>query len=261
MNIDRFVLLLAVSAVGPTTAVQADSIWPARTYELSVANANGDSFLDCGTFTADHALVLAESRGLIVDWLPESTDPSGRKFHAVSSGSRASSNPYGLALHGRFVGANAIRGDAVNDRGLTFTFTGRLTRACTLASTDDQRSPYAERPSSSVVLEPGPASVAGTQYGIQLYGEEGGVIDDCYIFAINGTLTRSAGASLTWGLDGNNEAMGTFQAVGSNASAGLALRGELASWGELRVHGIASSSTGLREIVGSGRDAGACLAP
>ena len=260
MNIERFVLLLTVSALGHAAAVRADSVWPTRTYELSVANANGDSFLDCATFTADHALVLAESRGLIVDWLLESTDSSGRNFHAVSSGNRPSSNPYGLALHGRFVGTNAIRGDAVNDRGLTFTFTGRLTRACTLASTDDRRSPYAELPSSNVVFEPGPTSVAGTQYGVQLYGEEGGVVDDCYIFAINGTLSRSAGARLTWGMDRNNEGMGTFQAVGSNASAGLALRGEMASWGELRVHGIASSSTGLREIVGSGREAGACLA-
>ena len=83
--------------------------------------------------------------------------------------------------------------------------------------------------------------------------------DDCFTFAINGTLTRSAGARLTWGMDRQNEGLGTFQAVGMNASAGLALRGELSSWGELRVHGISSSTTGLQEIVGSGRVAAACI--
>jgi hypothetical protein len=258
MHIYRFVLLLALSALGHKASVQADVMPPARSYELWVTTANGEAFRDCATFSGDHALVLQAGRDLIIDWLMESSDPSGRKFQAVSNGSRASSNPFGLAMHGSFGGADAISGDAINDRGLTFTFSGRLNRACTLDSTPPEGRPYSKPPARHVLFEPQVGSVAGLLYGVELYGAE--VTYDCFSFAIDGALIRNAGATLTWGMDRRNDGVGTFQAVGKNASAGLALRGELASWGELRVHGISSSTTGRREIVGSAHVVGGCVA-
>jgi hypothetical protein len=261
MNIDRFALLVAASAIShPANAQQAEIALPDRTYELSVVTADGGGFRDCATFGGDHALVLQAGRGLIVDWLPEATDPSERRFHAVTDGSRMASNPFGLAIHGAFVGTDAIRGNAVNDRGLTFTFTGRLNRACASAAVPyADGSPYAAAPVSTVLFEPAEGSVAGRLYGVRLYGAD--VADDCLRFVIDGTLLGNGGARLAWGMDRLNEVEGSFQAVGATegASAGLALRGQLTSWGELRVHGIESNGAGVREIVGSGREAGACI--
>ena len=231
---------------------------PSRNYDLLVVTANGNGFRDCAIFTEDHGLVLQAAREVVIDYLMESTDPAGRRFHAVSNGGGSASNPYALAIHGSFVGPAGISGDAINDRGLTFTFSGQSNRPCAIASATG--TPYAAAPAHPVLFEPGAGSLAGETYGVDLYGDAEN--DDCFIFSINGTLERSAGADLRWGMDGRNANLGTFQAVGSNASAGVALRGETTSWGELRVHGISStsSSTGLREIVGSGRPAGACVA-
>jgi len=259
MNINRCAVLLALSALGHTAvAQQSTAALPSRNYDLLVVTANGNGFRDCMSFTEDHGLVLQAARDVVIDYLMESTDPAGRRFHAVSNGSGSASNPYGLAIHGSFVGPDGIRGDAINDRGLTFTFSGRSNQPCTIASAIG--TPYAAAPAHPVLFEPARGSLAGETYGVDLYGDAEN--DDCFIFAINGTLERSAGADLRWGMDDRNASLGTFQAVGTDASAGIALRGEVAAWGELRVHGIAStsSSTGLREIVGSGRPASACIA-
>lgn len=261
MNIDRFSLVLAASTLASTaTAEQADLLPPDRTYELSVVTADGGTFADCATFRGDHALVLQAARGLVVDWLRESTDPSERRFHAVTDGSRQAANPIGLALHGTFVDRNTIRGDGINDLGLTFTFSGRVNRACAAAATyGGDENPYAAAPATPVQFEPADASVAGRLYAVQLYGAE--MTEDCLRFIINGTLAMDGGVNLLWGMDRMNEGLGTFQAVGPNAGggAGLALRGELTAWNELRVHGVRNDAVGLREIVGSGRETGNCI--
>ena len=269
MSIQRNILLLAASALANVAMAQQASNpplverspLPDQTYELSVTSADGVEFRDCATFGVDHALVLLEADGLVMDWLYETTDPSGRKFHAVSDGSRMASNPIGLAVHGKFVGKDAIRGDAINDLGLTFTFKGRLNRGCGSPSwIDPPESPYAAAPGLPVLFEPGPGSVAGKQYAVSLYGATTAVAD-CFRFDINGNLGRSAGENLTWGMDRANQQLGTFQAVGPHASsgAGRALRGELTAWGELRVHGIESDARGFREIVGSGLETASCI--
>jgi hypothetical protein len=268
MNASRNTLLLAASALAnvamaqqasnPPPAVQHTP--PERTYEISVTSADGATFRDCATFGEDYSLVLLEANGLVIDWLYESTDPSGRNFHAVSNGSRMSSNPIGLAVHGTFAGSDAIRGDAINALGLTFTFKGRLNRGCSpTAYMPPERSPYAAAPGIPVLFEPGPGSVAGKMYAVSLYGAD--VDEDCLIFAINGTVSSSSGVTMEWGMDRANERLGTFQAVGPHASAGSgrALRGELSTLGELRVHGIESDARGRREIVGSGRQTASCI--
>jgi hypothetical protein len=260
MNIDRFALLLAASTLGHAAAAQtSDDALRARTYELSVVSADGYAFRDCAAFGADNDLVLQAAAGLDIDWLSESGDPSGGGFHAVTDGSRMASSDFGLALHGAFASSGAIRGNAINDRGLTFSFSGRLNRACELAALYYRESPYSAAPATPVLFEPAPASVAGNQYGVRLYGA--GATDDCLRFEIDGTLIRNGSVRLAWGMDRLNEQAGTFQSVGSipGGSAGVALHGQLTSWGELRVQGIASSSTGLQEVIGSGRRVAACI--
>jgi hypothetical protein len=261
MNIHRFALLLTASALSrPVAAQQAEITLPDRVYELSVVTANGSEFTDCATFHGDHSLILQAGNGLVVDWLPETGALSARDFNAVTDGSRAAANPFGLALHGTFVGDNAIRGDAINDLGLTFVFSGRLNRACAVSAIYyGDGSPYGAAPETSVLFEPERGSLAGRLYVVQLYGGE--EEEDCLHFVINGTLTRNGGANQTWGMDDLNAGMGTFQAVGANASgsAGRSLRGELSALGELRVHGMESDVEGLREIAGSGRETGHCI--
>jgi hypothetical protein len=261
MNILRFSLVLAVTALGRPVAAEPADVTPTdRVYELSVVSADGTEFNDCASFRENHDLVLLAGRGLAIDWLTEASDPSGRDFHAVTNGSVPSSNPIGLALHGRFVGSDEIRGDAVNDLGLTFKFSGQLKRACldSVSYYPDQN-PYAAAPGIPILFEPGRGSLAGKLYVVQMYGTGG--VDECLHFGIDGTLGRNGGANLKWGMDRLNSKMGTFQAVGSPAqgTAGRALRGERNSLGELRVHGIESDAMGLREIVGSGRQADNCV--
>jgi hypothetical protein len=286
MNIQRCVFLLAASSLASVaTAQQASDPPPVQhtplpdlTYELSVTSADGVQIRDCATFGVDHALVLLQGKGLVIDWLYETTDPSGRKFHAVTDGSRMASNPIGLAIHGTFVGSDAIRGDMINELGLTFSFRGRLNRGCypgvaaypvQTPSVDayPEDNPYAAAPATQVLFEPEPGSVAGKLYAVSLYSVAQGearpaeVSEDCFRFVTDGSLRTSSGRIMAWGMDRLNGRLGTFQAAGPNASAGAgrALRGELSAWGELRVHGIESDARGFREIVGSGRETAACI--
>ena len=258
MNIPARTLLLAASTLAGAAAAQADITPPPRTYELLVVSADNEGFRDCATFGSDNSLVLQAAKGLVIQWLPEVPASSARNFYAVTDGSASSANPIGLALHGTFVGRDAIRGNAINELGQTFTFSGRSSNGCSpfIHYPDD---PYTAAPEEPVQFEPAPGSVAGELYAVRLYGTD--VAEDCFHFVINGTLTRRSGDNQSWGMDRLNAGMGTFQAVGASAgpSAGRALRGELNSLGELRVHGIEASSTGLRPIVGSGRQIPACI--
>jgi hypothetical protein len=261
MNILRFSLLLAASALSRPAAAEPADVTPTdRVYQLSVVTADGTEFDDCATFRENHDLVLLAGGGLAIDWITEASDPSGRKFHAVTDGRVPSSNPIGLAVHGSFVGSDGIQGNAVNDLGLTFTFNGQLKRACLDNATyyPDQN-PYAAAPAIPVQFEPGRGSLAGQGYVVELYGSA--TPQECLYFGIDGTLSRGNGANQNWGMDRLNSKRGTFQAVGSivQGTAGRALRGERSSLGELRVHGIESDAAGLREIVGSGRRTDNCV--
>jgi hypothetical protein len=260
MDTLRYSLLIAASALGHAAAADPPITPTDRVYEISVVSADGTKFTDCATFRENHDLVLLAGRGLAMDWMTETSDPSSRNFHAVADGRVPSSNPIGLAIHGRFVANEQIRGDAINDLGLTFTFTGRLKGSCLDATTDAlQQSPYAAAPAIPVLFEPKVGSLAGKLYDVKFYGSGG--VDQCLHFAVNGTLIGNGGVNLIWGMDGRNSRMGTFQAVGSVAqgTAGRAMRGELSSVGELRVHGLQSTGAGLIEIVGSGREVDNCI--
>lgn len=262
-QIERFMLLLAALAISRTGLAQQEEDIGDRTYELSVAMADAGAFHDCATFREDHSLQLAASSGLMITWLPVATDRTGARFHGVTT----AANPYGLALHGAFSGG-AISGNAVNDRGETYTFTGRLNPDCMLSPAGlfpgeprppvNTPDPYGA-PSRPVLYEPAEKSVAGRLYDMRLYG--GDSRSDCYRFVVNGELGRNGGANLTWRMDGLNTVEDTFQAVGSPAfgTGGVALFGRRMPWGELRVHGFDNQEWGLRLYVGSGQESHNCI--
>jgi len=263
-QVERFTLLIATLALSGTVIAQQETIGD-RKYELSVVTADAGDFRDCANFREDHSLQLEASNGLVITWLPAAGDRTGTRFHAVTS----AANAYGLALHGTFADRSTISGNAVNDRGQTFTFTGRLNPDCWLrpaghfpggphlpASTSD---PYSAAPLNPELYERSDRSVAGRLYDVRLYG--GDSRQDCYQFAINGVLARNGGANLTWRMDDLNTAEDTFQAVGSPAfgTGGVAAFGQRMPWGELRVHGFDNQEWGLRLFVGSGQETGSCI--
>jgi hypothetical protein len=265
-QVERFTLLIATLALsGTVTAQQAESIGD-RTYELSVVMADAGDFHDCAIFREDHSLQLEASNGLVITWLPVAADRTGARFYAVTS----AANPYGLALHGAFLGTTgAISGNAVNDRGQTFTFTGTLNPDCAIRPAGyfprgpypplSATGPYGAAPANPGPYEPTEESVAGRLYDMRLYG--GDSREDCYQFAINGVLARNGGANLTWRMDDLNTAEDTFQAVGSPAfgTGGVAAFGQRMPWGELRVHGFDNQEWGLRRYVGSGQETSNCI--
>src|SRR5262245_53833145 len=130
MNISRSALLLAASTLAGAAAAEHPTTPAPRTYQLLVTTADNEGFSDCVTFGADHSLRLQAGRDLVIQWLPETAASSARNFQAVTDGNASSSNPIGLALHGTFVGRDAIRGNAINELGKTFTFNGQRSRGC-----------------------------------------------------------------------------------------------------------------------------------
>jgi hypothetical protein len=256
-------LLIAALAISRTGIAQQEENVGDRIYELSVDMADAGAFHDCATFREDHSLQLAVSNGLAITWSSVAGDRTGLRFHAVTT----AANPYGLALHGAIT-ADGISGNAVNDRGETYTFTGRLNPDCVVRpaghSPGDPRPPMNTpdpygAPSRPVLYEPTEESIAGRIYDMRLYG--GDRRNDCYQFLTNGVLATTGGVNLTWRMDGLNTAEGTFQAVGSPAlgSAGVALFGQRMPWGELRMHGFDNQERGLRLYVGSGQETSSCI--
>jgi hypothetical protein len=258
MRINRGLLPLATLLAAQAATAQQVLV-PNRTYELHVSTEDLGTFRDCAIFRGNGTLILEAGRNLVIDWALE-PDPGTRRFQAVTDGSRAAANPIGLALHGTFSGTDRVSGEAINDRGAMFTFVGRVNRECELGSPYlGGNSPYEAAPSQPVLFEPSDDSVAGKLYDVRLY--EGDVDDDCFAFVTVGTLVRNGGEQLVWRQQRQNERDGTFQAVGAPAggSAGLALNGELTSWGELRVTGLRNDGRGLQAIVGSGRETYNCI--
>src|SRR5262245_56511129 len=266
-QIERFTLLIAALAIGRAAVAQQDGpIVPGdRTYELSVVMQDGGDFRDCATFREDQSLVLEAGTGLTIDWVQGAAERTGASFHAVTR----AGNPYGLALHGVFASSGAISGDAVNDRGLTFTFLGTQNSTCTIRAVSYTPSgvvpgpipsagPWGALPSNPVLYEPNQNSVAGRLYDVRLFGRPGG---DCYSFAVDGVLATNGGINLVWRMGGLNAVESTFQAVGSPSlgTGGIAVCGRGMPWGELRVHGVERASAGLRPFVGSGVQTPNCI--
>jgi hypothetical protein len=64
MNILRFSLLLAASALSRPAAAEPADVTPTdRVYQLSVVTADGTEFDDCATFRENHDLVLLAGGG------------------------------------------------------------------------------------------------------------------------------------------------------------------------------------------------------
>lgn len=136
-------VLLAIVAFPVASSAQETDVGVRATFEVTVQSNFGTVFTDCFRFDEPGNFRLTVD-GFGTPLLYRFGDLNKDRTDFISITRSASNAPFQITFFGNFGNVGRIRGQALNEFGNTFVFSGVRNESCPAALTGAGRNPYSE---------------------------------------------------------------------------------------------------------------------